>query len=172
MADITKRRTGELVQNLFRVLQTQSEGMRASDALAALEKNIQLTAYEAGEYDSGGRRFERIVRFATIAPVKAGWLIKDKGIWTLTPEGDAALKAYPDPENFVRAAGKLYRSWKNAQPVAGDEEDVEESSATITLEQAEENAWNEIEAFLAEMPPYELQDLLASLLKAMGYHVA
>lgn len=172
VADITTRRTGELVQDLFRVLQAQPEGMRASDALAALEKRIQLTAYEAGEYDSGGRRFDRIVRFATIAPVKAGWLIKDKGIWTLTPEGDAALKTYPDPEDFVRAAGKLYRSWKNAQPAAEDEEDVEESSATITLEQAEENAWNEIEAFLAGMPPYDLQELLASLLKAMGYHVA
>nr|WP_289812093.1 hypothetical protein [Xanthomonas arboricola] len=38
-----------------------------------------LTEYEAGDYETGGRRFEKIVRFSTVAPVKAGWLVKDKG---------------------------------------------------------------------------------------------
>ena len=32
-------------------------------------------------------------------------------------------------------------------------------------------AWTQIRAYLAEMPPYEFQDLVAALLKAMGYHV-
>ena len=173
MADITKRRTGELLRQLFKILGSQPDGMRAADALVKLEQSIQLTPYEAGDYASGGRRFERIVRFSTIAPVKAGWLIKDKGTWTLTPDGDAALVAHVNPEAFVNAAGQLYRKWKSAQPeVEADDEDLEESSATITLEQAEENAWNEIESFLSEMPPYDMQELVGALLKAMGYHVA
>lgn len=33
-------------------------------------------------------------------------------------------------------------------------------------------AWVEIETYLAEMAPYEFQELVAALLKAMGYHVA
>lgn len=175
MANVTKRRKGELIRQLFQILLQQPEGMRAVDALAALASQVTLTEYEAGDYETGGRRFEKIVRFSTVAPVKAGWLVKDKGTWTVTPEGEAALQAYPDPEKFNRAVGQLYKKWKSAQPdplEAADEDEVDEGSATITLEEAEEMAWAEIEAFLAAMPPYDFQELVGSLLKAMGYHVA
>ncbi|MBB3824306.1 hypothetical protein FHR50_000456 [Xanthomonas arboricola] len=37
MANISRRRTGELTRALFHILKTQPEGMRASDALASLE---------------------------------------------------------------------------------------------------------------------------------------
>lgn len=53
-----------------------------------------------------------------------------------------------------------------------EESEIEEDSATITLEEAEEMAWAEIEAHLAAMPPYEFQELVGALLQAMGYHVA
>ncbi|WP_129137214.1 restriction endonuclease [Luteimonas sp. YGD11-2] len=175
MANISKRRTGELVRELFKILLAQPEGMRAVDALAALASCITMTEHEAGEYETGGRRFEKIVRFGTVAPVKAGWMIKDKGVWTVTSEGEAALQAFPDPEQFTHAARALYKKWKSAQPEpAGDEESDEltESSATITLEEAEEMAWAEIEAYLAATPPYDFQELVAALLKAMGYHVS
>lgn len=174
MPNVSKRRTGEFIRILYGILKTQPEGMRAAEALAQLEKKVTLTDYEASDYESGGRRFERIVRFGTIVHVKAGWLVKEKGVWSLTPDGEAALEKYPDPEQFQRAAGKLYRKWKSAQPTTDldDDEDVSEGSATITLEQAEEMAWAEIESFLAKMPPYEFQELVAALLKAMGYHVA
>lgn len=175
MSNTSKRRTGELIRKLFEILKGQSDGMRAAEALSLLEKQVTLTAYEAGDYEAGGRRFEKIVRFGTVAPVKAGWLVKDKGTWTLTPEGEAALYAYPDPEDFTRAGGRLYKKWKSAQPASVDDEssdDEVEGSATITLEEAEEMAWAEIEAFLGAMPPYDFQELVAALLKAMGYHVA
>ena len=76
MSNTSKRRTGELIRTLFEVLKAQPEGMRAAEALASLEQRIDLTVYEAGEYETGGRRFEKIVRFGTVAPVKAGWLVK------------------------------------------------------------------------------------------------
>src|SRR5690606_20760239 len=40
-----------------------------------------------------------------------------------------------------------------------------------TLEEAEEAAWSEIEAFLEVMSPYDFQDLVAGLLRGMGYFV-
>jgi len=176
MAKITKQRLGELIQELFRILREQPDGVKASQALAALEQRVELTEHESGDYETGGRRFEKIVRFATVAPVKAGWMVKDKGVWRVTPEGEAALTTYPDAETFTRAAGALYRKWRHAQPDASspgdDENEIEESSATITLEEAEEMAWAEIEAFLSAMPPYEFQELVGSLLNAMGYHVS
>ncbi len=173
MAEVTKARTGQLIRKLFEILQGQPDGARAADALTTLATQVQLTPYEAGDYDSGGRRFERIVRLATVDCVKAGWMVKQKGIWSVTDEGRAAYQAMPDPEKFYREACRLYRKWKKGQPspVEEDTDAAAEKSASITLEQAEEWAWREIEDFLAEMPPYEFQSLVGELLTAMGYHV-
>lgn len=175
MADITKARKGQLIRTLFDILLEHPDGLHASDALAALAERVGLTDYEAGDFESGGRRFERIVRFNTIQSVKAGWLAKRKGVWTVTEDGIAAAKAFPDALRFYEEATRLYWKWRKAQPVAVEEsvdEEVVESSAVITLEQAEEMAWKEIEEYLADMPPYEFQELVGELLTAMGYHVA
>ena len=40
------------------------------------------------------------------------------------------------------------------------------------MEDAEEEAWQQIEGFLSTMPPYDFQALVGDLLRAMGYHVA
>jgi restriction system protein len=174
MAEITIQRTGELVRKLAEILIAHPEGMRAQDALQLLEKNVELTEYEKGQYPSGGRRFERFMRFVTIDLVKAGWMVKDKGRWTITDEGRKAFNHYKSPENFYRAARKLYWEWRRSQPPIEEklEEEVSEKRAAISLEEAEEQAWDEIENYLRTMPPYEFQKLVAVLLKAMGYHVS
>ena len=117
MAEITRRRTGELLRELFKLLMAAPEGLQASAALAALAERVTLTPYEADSYDSGGRRFDKIVRFATVDCVKAGWLRKEKGIWTITDEGRGAYADLPDPEVFYHRACKLYAEWKAAQPL-------------------------------------------------------
>jgi restriction system protein len=84
---------------------------------------------------------------------------------------------FPDPEAFQREARKLYRAWKDQQPAPAGSGDVEtddaigSSEAASTFEEAEELAWIEIRAYLAEMPPYDFQDLVAALLRGMSYHV-
>jgi len=74
---------------------------------------------------------------------------------------------------------KLYNKWKAGQvPFAesGDTEIAKEDGgardASITFEQAGEQAWAEIEQHLKNMNPYEFQQLVASLLEAMGYYVS
>lgn len=178
MADVTRRRTGELLRALFEILRVKPEGLQARDALDALANRVTLTPYEAGSYESGGRRFEKIVRFATVDAVKAAWLLKQKGRWSLTQAGLAALDQFPDPELFYREAVRLYHEWRRSQPDAEPEtadEAADESSgksASVTFEQAEEQAWSEIEQYLRKMPPYDFQELVADLLRAMDYHVA
>jgi restriction system protein len=178
MPEITRRRTGEFLRKLFQILLPHTEGLQARDALAALANSVEMTEYEKGNYPSGSRRFEKIVRFATVDCVKAGWLAKSKGHWLVTDEGKAALKKFPDPEDFYREAVRLYHQWKNAQEPADTEGEPEaaepagEKTASITFEEAEEQAWAEIEAYLTGMNPYEFQDLVAALLRGMGYHVS
>ena len=66
MAEITRRRTGEFLRELFKILMAATDGMRASEALKILASQFTLTPYEADHYESGSRRFEKIVRFATV----------------------------------------------------------------------------------------------------------
>lgn len=182
MAEITRRRTGELLRELFSILMATPAGMQASAALQALAERVTLTPYESDTYESGGRRFDKIVRFATVDCVKAGWLEKNKGIWTITDEGRKVHAELKDPEAFYRRAVKLYGEWRAAQPdaepvaaVAGadtPDEDSPSKVVSITFEKAEEQAWDEISQYLRNMPPYDFQDLVADLLRAMGYYVS
>ena len=177
MAEITTHRKGELQRKVLQILSTHPDGLQAKDAISEAADSLKLTPFESADYPDrpGVRRFDKIVRFATIPLVKAGWLLKDSGIWTVTPEGKKALTDYPDPAVFKRAVSKKYRQWAADRP---EEIDTTENApedtriAVATLEEAEETAWNEIAAHLAEMPPYDFQELVAGLLRGMGYHVS
>ncbi|MDP8908126.1 MAG: Mrr restriction system protein, partial [Chloroflexota bacterium] len=144
-----------------------------------------LTEFEKATFpkNPGVVRFPKILRFATINSVKAGWLRKKSGTWTLTDEGKAALHQFPDPEALFRESGRLYRQWKASQPDeepthetapagAGDSEAGEQGLiAAATLEEAEEAARQAILDYVASINPYRFQDLVGKLLEAMGYHV-
>jgi restriction system protein len=178
MAEVTRKRTGEFVRKLFEIMIPHPDGVPGREALETLRSKFQLTEYEQGSYGSGGLRFDWIVRFATIDCVKAGWLLKQKGRWLITEEGKKAYASFTEPEAFYRRAVELYRDWKASQPgaEADTEEEVDDRTsgkvASITFEQAEEQAWREIEQYLREMNPFDFQELVAALLRAMGYHVS
>lgn len=173
---ITRERTGYLLQELFKLLKDAPDGIQARNAIDTLVSTINLTEHEKGDYESGGRRFDKILRFATVDAVKAGWMRKNKGIWTITEEGVEALLNIPNPDDFYREASRLYRKWKKTQDSDVDielDKVVDQSiDAKITFEEAEEQAWKEISTYLVDIDPYDFQDLVAALLEAMGYHVS
>jgi len=174
MAEITKKRQGELVRGVFQILLRYPDGLQAKNVLSRLEEVVPPTEFEASTYPNrpGVRRYEKIVRFSTIPVVKAGWLEKNKGYWSLTDEGRAVYERFVDPEAFYREARRLYREWKADQPPDEPEEIEDDTNqAAATLEEAEEAAWLEIETYLGSMSPYDFQDLVAGLLRGMGYHV-
>jgi restriction system protein len=176
MAEITRQRTGQFLQVIFKLLSDKPEGMPAKDVLAEIPKVITLTEYESGYYQStpNSTRFEKIVRFATIDLVKAGWLVKNKGRWFITEEGKQAYNKFKDPDDFYKEAQRLYHEWKKARPTeeAVDADEEESSKVAVTVEEAEELAWDQIQQYLQNMNPYEFQDLVADLLRAMDYHIA
>lgn len=174
MAEITRKRVGELQRGVFKILLDHPDGLPANEILERMEKVVPPADFEKSDYPNrpGVRRFEKIIRFATIAPVKAGWLIKSKGRWTLTDEGKKAYTQFSDPEKFVKEGGRLYRQWAASQPEMENVIDEEESSEAGTLEEAEESAWSEVERYLRTMNPYDFQNLVAALLRAMDYHVS
>jgi restriction system protein len=173
VAEITTRRQGELLRGIFGVLKDAPEGLPAAQVLKAVEQTVPPTSFEASFYESNPsvRRYEKIVRFSTIGAVKAGWLVKEKGQWSLTGEGRNAYAEFSDPEAFYVETSRLYRAWKKAQPVEVDGDHEGEVATAATLEEAEEAAWSEIRDYLLAMPPYDFQELVGALLRAMGYYV-
>jgi restriction system protein len=180
MAEITRRRTGELLRGLFEILMQHPDGLPAAKALELLAQKLPPTPFENGDFESGGRRYEKIVRWGTVDCVKAEWLIKAHGRWTISDEGKKAYAAYPDDEAFYKRAVFLYHEWRKSTPpketsggvsAAPIESDADAKEASITFEEADEQAWTEIEKHLTTMPPYDFQNLVASLLRGMGYYV-
>lgn len=177
MANITPRRNGEFLRLVFQMLLEQPEGMQAKEVLESIGSSVELTEFERGYYPSSPQspRFHKIARFATIGAVKAGWLVKSKGIWQVTDEGRQSYERFQDPEAFYREADRLYREWRSSRPepdVSDEELEEETEEARITFEQAEEDAWIEVRSYLELMPWIEFQQVVADLLDAMGYHVA
>jgi restriction system protein len=179
MAEVTRRRTGELLRHAFALLLEHPDGLPGREVIDHVAGKVTLSPYEAGSYDNGGRRFDTIIRYATVDCVKAGWMVKQHGRWTLTEEGRSAYETLTEPEAFYRRAVRLYAAWKKGMEgkehegttPAEDNDGAVTGPAAITFEQAEEQAWTQIERHVTTMPPYEFQDLVAALLRAMGYHV-
>jgi len=74
-----------------------------------------------------------------------------------------------------REVTRLYQAWRKNQPEEPHDSlgaTTTPASATSTLEEAEETAWLEVEQYLQSMNPYQFQELVAALLRAMDYHIA
>lgn len=184
MSNISRRRVGELERGVFKILLDHPDGLPAKEIISRMPQVVPPTDFEKSDYPKhpGIQRYGKMIRFATIGPVKAGWLIKEKGRWYLTEEGKKAYSKFDDPEAFRRESSRLYYQWLDKQPkesVEAADEFREEigttervAEASSTLEEAEETAWKEIEEYIQAINPYDLQKLVAALLRAMGYHIA
>lgn len=181
MSKSTKKRRGEIIQTILRVLADQ-EAVAAADAVTQARGLLGPDEWELGSYPSqpGVPRIETMIRYGTIGPSKAGWLVKDRGTWQITAAGRQALEKFPDPVMLQAEVGRAYRAWKSGRDADADEEDdgFDEGAVAppdapgLTLELAEEAALREIQQHIARINPYDFQKLVAALLRAMGYFVA
>ena len=99
---ITRKRAGELVRGVFQILLKHPEGLQAKEVIQQLELLVPPTEFEQSIYPNSQniRRYGKIIRFSTIAAVKAGWLIKDKGQWSITSLGQDAFNKFHDLRRF------------------------------------------------------------------------
>ena len=174
MAEIGKARWGQYKKNVLEILSKHDNGLHWKELFTKLEQVMPANEFENSSYESNGqRRRPYIVRFATIAVVKAGWLIKEKGIWTITDDGREALVKYPTSDEIQLQSGKLYKEWHAAQP-DDQSSQVQDREVEIvaSLEEAEDNAFAVIYQYLSDMDPYDFQDLVGVLLEVMGYFVS
>lgn len=176
MAEVTRRRTGEFLRVIFQMLQDKAEGLPAKTILDSIPGQMKLTEYEKGSYHStpDAPRYEKIIRFATIDLVKAGWLSKSQGRWFITDEGKSAYRKHKDPDEFYKEAVRLYHEWKrNRTKIAeGEPEEHGEPKVALTVEEAEEKSRDQIQQYLKSLKPYDFQEFIADLLRALDYHIS
>ena len=167
MAEITPHRIGELLKIVFELLWHHPEGLASKEILAQIPKLIHLTEYEHGAFPSSPNipRYETVIRLATIPLVKAGWLEKNnKGRWYITNDGRQACRQYNDAGEFYKEAARLYSEY--FERMRG------RPTIFLTLEDAKERSWEQIQEFLLGLRQFEFKILVGDLLHAMGYHVA
>jgi restriction system protein len=136
--------------------------------------HVELTAWEkepAGKM--GYIRWTNSFQFYSIDYQKAGFIIKKNGTWYITPEGEKALKK--NPEEVMNIANAAYHEWRRLNPKDDNpteeptDETVEKDNA-VNLDLLESDARDGIKKYIISKSPYEFQDLVAALLRAMGYH--
>ena len=110
--DRTKDRINAMLRAICTLLAETSDGMNGTELIELVKAIVPPTATENTLNASGIVRYVTNLRFWSIDLVKAGWVSKVGGVWTLTEVGRAALASYPDPQDFGNAARHLYKEWK------------------------------------------------------------
>jgi len=157
------------------ILSKNGGTMSVRALMIEVEKSIELTDWEKEILESTGNiRWQSCMHFSSVDYVKAGFLIKKKGSWTVTHEGEEALKL--GMEKLRDKANELYAAWrdnkegKQETPKGTEDETDPVKESIIELENLEERAINGIREYLRSKTPYEFQELVAALLRAMGYY--
>ncbi|MFT3979446.1 MAG: Mrr restriction system protein [Ferruginibacter sp.] len=163
----------------FNILKKAGGQLPGKQVIDTIRETVKLSDWEKEVYEKTGYvRWESILHFYTVDCIKAGFLNKNKGTWYLTEEGEKAIKL--GPVKLLETASKLYRSWaasnKGQKQSSNNNSDVielEENSPQVqkaNLNHLEEQAIAGIKDYIKSKTPYEFQELVAALLRAMGYH--
>lgn len=179
MMSKTRKIAEKTIFATFNILKENGGEMRGKEVVDRIGKTISFDDYETHRFEKTGYiRWESILHFYTIDCMKAGFLRKQKGTWYLTEEGEKAINL--GPEKLLDTATKSYREWdsrrKAADDIKGDLDDFTEQDAVqiqkSLINQYEDEAYSGIKEFIVNKNAYEFQDLVAELLKVMGYFIS
>jgi restriction system protein len=161
MAEPTLKRTSEFLRVIFQLLWAKPDGLPAREILDAIPTRIKLSEDESSLIPASFTpKYEKIARSVTNTLVEAGWFIKNKDRWYLSDEGLAACRQIKNVEEIYKAALLLCEEKRQLR-----------ADILLTVENAEEKAWEQIWRYLNEMNPVEFKYIVADLLKALNYHM-
>ena len=164
-------------KTLYAVLKEMSRrggSIPAKEIYPWVNDNVELSDWEK---EPAGKmqyiRWTNSFQFYSIDYQKAGFIVKKNGSWYITPEGEKALKK--SPKEVMSLAGEAYKAWKKTQvvEVPTEEEPNDETAEkdnSMSLDLLESDAREGIKRYIISKSPYEFQDLVAALLRAMGYY--
>lgn len=175
----SKALAAPILKAAFQALSESGGTLSLRDLYKEIEKRVTFLPQHLERFEkSGNPRWFALLHFCSISSVKAGFLIKSKGQWHLTPEGKAIVGK--SGEQILELSINAYREWKQKQVAESEKIDVSGGGAadaellehSMVFETAQTQARDEIEQHLNKLNGYEFQDLVAALLRGMGYHTA
>jgi restriction system protein len=167
----------KVVYSALKILNEAGGELPGKEVIARVSNAVQFDPWDLEIYEkSGNVRWVSMLHFFSIDCIKAGFLVKQKGVWFLTKEGEEALAL--GERKLLDVATKAYREWKKKigetvdDEKASDEPIIDDGarSREITLEEMEQIASDGLKKYIDSKTAYEFQDLVAALLRAMGYH--
>jgi len=176
----SKQTALKTIYTALTILRENGYEMNRTELINKLKETVSFTDSELEIMESNGNpRWLTVFLFYTVDCQKAGYITKQKGTWYLTKEGEAALKK--GDTYLLDSATKAYRKWsvenkskkiKLIDIVKNQDEITENKDQTqiIIIEDLEEKARKGIIDFIKIKNPYDFQELVAALLRAMGYY--
>jgi restriction system protein len=160
----------------FKILKMNDNEMSIKELLNEMERKINFNDWEKGRFEKSGQlRWQSVFHFFSIDCVKTGYLVKNNGIWYLTPEGIEAESM--GEEALFENINKGYKKWKKETITADDdlsdeketEEEIDDKEDLLIYAELQEKAIEGMINYINKKNPYEFQDLVAALLRGMGY---
>ena len=164
-------------KTLYAVMKEMSRrggSMPAKELYPFVNENVQLTEWEK---EPAGKmkyiRWTNSFQFYSIDYQKAGFIVKKNGNWYLTPEGESILKK--SPEEVMTIANDAYHEWrrlnpKDENPEGEPTDETAENDNSRNLDLLESDAREGIRKYIVSKSPYEFQDMVVALLRAMKYY--
>lgn len=180
----------------LKALATAPNGqLKVGALMQAIESTVPLDDWARTVYDNGNTRWRSIFAFASVELVKGGYVIKSRGVWSITDEGCSVAAAPYDGPAFLKELQRRYRAWKARQlaadnlrtlasmPHAADSEMAEhpedmgddalfeqpEDRMSRTLHAAHEVLAAELIENIKQCEPAFFEKLVLDLLLKMGY---
>jgi restriction system protein len=179
---IAQERVGILMKTAMQAIHENGGALPSREVMNEVQRRLELSEYERGVLEKTNQvRWQSQIHFYSIDLQKAGWLSKRNGVWYITPEGVENLKY--GPLDFITRASQAYKTWKTqakkevakagiqVEEVTSPEE-TQERVQLADYEQAQDLARKRISEYINDLDPYVFQDLVAALLRGMGYHTS
>ena len=176
----SRQSAAKVIYAAMQILVEKGGEASGREVIEEIERRVQLDAWEKAVYEkSGYTRWKSLVHFFSIDLIKAGFLVKKNGVWYITQEGEDALKL--GAVGMLEEANKKYKQWRNENPKNTSDnatgsievEVAEEGSVAqaqeATIQQMEQEAIDGLRKQINNMNPYVFQDLVAAMLRGMGY---
>ncbi len=158
----------------MQILKGNDGSMPFSQLRDRVAQQVEFTEWESAvpSPKTSSPRWEINMAFYAIDYSEAGLIRKESGTWYLTSEGVKALSL--SAEKVFEMARTAYRMKQGltdkGTDVDSDVEEIAEPTDGILLADAESLAMDGIRKHIESMNPYAFQELVAALLRSMGYY--